>query len=479
MSSWLFQVYNSLPPWARSTAASVRGAYLRSWRYGHDSDRLVEEAHERERWSEEQWHAWREERLAYVLHRAATRVPYYREQWTRRRAHGDRSSWEALENWPVLEKEALRERPEAFVADDCDRGRMFHLQTSGTTGKPIHLWRSRETVRALYALSAARARGWHGARRGDRYAMLGGQMVVPLAQRKPPFWVWNASLGQLYMSTFHLAPDLIPFYLEALVRYRISHFYGYTSSLHALALEVLRLGRRDLRMTVAITNAEPLSEEQRRVISEAFQCRVCETYGMGELTAAASECEAGHLHQWPEVGWVERLEGVAPAPPGESGDLVGTGLLNADMPLIRYRIGDRGHPVEPGPPCACGRGLPLFGRIEGRNSDLLITRDGRKVFWLNPVFYGLPLRQSQIIQESLDRIRVRYVPADGFDDASARTLVERLQARVGEVAVSLEEMADIPRGPNGKFQPVICLLSPEERTHARPEAVGGQPTVSH
>ena len=31
-----------------------------------------------------------------------------------------------------------------------------------------------------------------------------------LKQRRPPFWVWNAGLKQLYMSSFHLAPDLSP-----------------------------------------------------------------------------------------------------------------------------------------------------------------------------------------------------------------------------------------------------------------------------
>ena len=74
---------------------------------------------ERAGWTLAEWAAWRDERLGYVLHRAATRVPYYRQRWEARRRRGDRASPEYLENWPVLEKDPLRLNPRAFVADDC------------------------------------------------------------------------------------------------------------------------------------------------------------------------------------------------------------------------------------------------------------------------------------------------------------------------------------------------------------------------
>src|SRR5919197_1600887 len=116
MSDTLLRLYHHLPASTRSIAASLRGVYLRSWRYGPETEWLVAEALERERWSPERCKAWQEERLAYVLHRAATRVPYYREQWAARRRRGDTRSWEYLENWPVLEKETLRGGCAAFVA---------------------------------------------------------------------------------------------------------------------------------------------------------------------------------------------------------------------------------------------------------------------------------------------------------------------------------------------------------------------------
>jgi phenylacetate-CoA ligase len=464
MSDTFLRLYHRLPGCVRTTAASLRGYYLRSWRYGPETERLVAEALEREHWSPERWNGWQKERLSYLLHRAATQVPYYREQWTARRRRGDRASWEALQNWPVLEKETLRENPAAFVADDCDVRQMFHEHTSGTTGKSLDLWWSRATVRAWYGLFEARCRRWHGVSRHDRWAILGGQLVTPAAQRRPPFWVWNTAFNQLYMSSYHLAPDLIPHYLDALRRYRITYLWGYTSSLYALAQEVRRRNDPGLEMTVAITNAEPLFAYQRAAIAEAFLCPVRETYGMAEIVATASECPDGRLHLWPEAGCVEVLEGDRPVAQGSAGDLVCTGLLNADMPLIRYRVGDGGSLPIADLPCSCGRLLPTLGSVEGRLDDLLYTADGRRIGRLDPVFKeSLPIREAQIIQEALDRVRVRYIPAPGFTSEAAQSIVERLQARMGAVKVILDGVEELPREANGKFRAVICRVPAEER----------------
>jgi phenylacetate-CoA ligase len=115
-------------------------------------------------------------------------------------------------------------------------------------------------------------------------------------------------------------------------------------------------------------------------------------------------------------------------------------------------------------PCACGRPLPSIAGLDGRTNDLLLTRDGRRVAWVNPVFYGLPVRQGQIVQESFDLVRVRYAPAPGFTPETGTTITQRLHERLGPITVVLDEVADIPRGANGKFRAVVCAIPPAERT---------------
>jgi phenylacetate-CoA ligase len=463
MNDRLQQIYNLLPGPTRSVAASLRGLQLRTWRYGRESERLVAEAIEREAWSPERFKVWQQEQLSLLLPRAAQSIPFYREQWAKRRRNGDKASWEYLENWPTLEKDQLRDRPKAFIAEDCNPNRMFHDHTSGTTGKSLDLWFSKPTVRLWYALFEARCRRWHGVSRQDHWAILGGQLIAPAKRRQPPFWVWNAALNQLYMSSYHLAPDLVATYIGALRHYRIKYLLGYTSSLYELAQSVLQ-SKEKVKMSVVITNAEPVFEYQRLVIEEAFECLLRESYGMAETVAAASECPAGKLHVWPEAGILEVLDEGLPVPDGMSGELIATGLLNFDMPLIRYRVGDRITHSAAHSACVCGRTLPQLASVDGRLDDVLYTFDGRRIGRLDPIFKSnLPIREAQIVQEALDCVRVNYVPAANYTSAAGRSIVERLRARMGNVNVILEEVNEIPRGSNGKFRSVICNLSSEER----------------
>ena len=464
MTLSLLQLYHFLPSPLQSMVASFRGFYLRAWRYGPGVEQLVEQALERDNWPVEKWNQWQQERLAYVLHRAATRIPYYRDYWAQVRRSGRRVSWDRLDHWPILDKQRVQENPLAFIADDMDKGKMFHEHTSGTTGKPLELYWSRETVRGFYALFEARWHHWYGVSRFDRWAVLGGQLVTSYKRTKPPFWVWNAAMNQLYMSSYHLSPRYIPYYLDALKRYQVKYIFGYSSSLYAIAQEILRSKRTDLRLAVAITNAEPLFEYQRQTIGEAFNCPVRETYGNSEIVASASECDSGQLHLWPELGYVEILRSSESGTNDKIGDLIGTSILNVDMPLIRYRLGDRVTLATREYSCPCGRTLPVLKSVEGRADDVLYTSDGRIVGRLDPVFKTqLPLREVQIVQDALNRIRVRYVPIRSLDATSAQIIVSRLRERLGPVQVEFEELTEIPREQNGKFRAVICNLRAEEK----------------
>lgn len=376
----------------------------------------------------------------------------------RRRREGSKASWDKLENWPILSKDLLRKDPKAFVADDCDIRKMKRVHTSGTTGKPLSLWRNRETDRAWYALYEARCLRWNGVSRTDRCAVLGGQLVTPFVQTCPPFWVWNKGLHQLYMSSYHLAGDFISHYIQALHLHDVTYLEGYPSSMYALARFSLEKGIHAPKLHVALSYAEPLFQYQREAVAQAFQCPVRNTYGMAEIACAASECGEGFLHLWPEVGILEvmRYETDESASEGSNGRMVCTGLLNQDMPLIRYEIGDSGRIAPYRGNCGCGRALPVLGNIEGRLDDVIMTRDGRRIGRLDPVFKAdLPVREAQIIQENLSRIRVLLVPAEEYDRKCERTIIERLKDRVGDMEITVETVDSIPRSTNGKFRAII------------------------
>ncbi len=454
----LTSIYRNSPYPLRVLAASARGYILRGQRYGRDCDDQVAQVLERDRWTAEQWQSWTAERLAFILERAVTRVPYYREMWINRRLHGEVTDWTLLENWPVLSKERLRADPQAFLADDVDASSLIEEHTSGSSGKPLRLWRSRETQRTWYGLFEARVRQWNNVSRSDRWGILGGQLITPVEQRRPPFWVWNAGLNQLYLSTYHISAENIAAYAQALRRHKIVYLLGYPSSLALLAHMALDQDQVLPAMKVILTNAEMLLPGQRKTIEKAFGCRVIDTYGMSELSAAASECEHGAMHVWPDAGLVEVFaeNGDRPLPAGQTGRLICTGLINADMPLIRYEVGDRGALADGTTDCACGRGLPVLDHIDGRLDDVLIATDGRRIGRMDSVFKAdLDVREAQIIQERLGTILVRLVPGSLYGQQTANAIIQRIRERLGPVEVKLETLDEIPRGANGKFKSVV------------------------
>lgn len=483
------RLFRRLPQPLKTLAASAHGARLARRRYGGvgkvpATEALVAAALEREHWDADRWRGYLEERTVAMLRHAASRVPYYRELWQQR---GSSAAPDDLAQWPVLEKETLRRRPEDFITDDAPK--FYAESTSGTTGTPLRLVRSAATERAWYALFEARSRRWYGVDRFTPWAILGGRLVTPPERSEPPFWVWNAGLRQLYLSSYHLGPGRAVAYLDAMARRCVRHIYGYPSALHELARAVLdaapEAGRR-LGLEVIVTNAEPLLDVQRRTLEAAFGCPVRETWGMAELVAAAGECEEGSLHLWPEVGLVEVDSVEVDSRELDDGEVIATTLLARDQPLVRYRLGDR-LAAAPDPPgevaCPCGRTLPVIDGLEGRVDDVLILPDGRRVGRLDPVFKGdLPLHEAQIVQDAPDRVRLRYVPAEDFGDDDRRELRRRLAERLGGsgsgsgavseavsgadasppgLEIRLESMVRIPREENGKFRAVVRTFDPE------------------
>ncbi len=462
-------LYSRLPAPLQTAAVWWYGWNLQRRRYRGIFHATVEAARRNEGLPPADLAAMQLERLKVMVGHAIERVPHYRD--VARRAGlsvADLRSLDDLRRWPILEKDVVRESAGRLLPDGLRASDLIRIETSGTTGTPLLTYRDLEGERLWFAYFERRIRNWAGVTHRDRWAMLGGRVVVPVTRRRPPFWQYNPFMRQLYMSSYHLAPEFLDHYLEALRAYRPVYLYGYASSCEALARHVLDRGVTDLRFRVVLTSSETLFEHQRRTIERAFGCRVHDSYGSAEMVALATECEAGTLHVSPEVGVVEVLRDGRPVGEGETGELVCTGLLNRAMPLVRYRTGDAA--VRGAGACPCGRPLPILRRIEGRVDDLLWTRDGRAIGRLDPVFKGVEnVVESQIVQEAADRIRVRLVPAARYRDEDGRRIAANLKERMGDVQVTVDIVPRIER-VNGKFRAVICLLPQRGRTQAAPVA---------
>lgn len=451
------RLYSRLPVLGQHAAVSLYGLYWHWLRFGPGFRRAANEYRRREDFDAEQWQVWQARRVKDLLTVAATEVPYYRQSWSPSQKTAARTG--RLEEIPLLEKEPLRADPEAFLRQGR-RPRRYSFLTSGTTGTPIvSIWTAAE-IRSALALREARSARWAGVSFGLPRATFSGRLVEPDPESKGPFYRFNLVERQVYLSAFHLRPDTATAYLDALRRHHIVWLTGYAVSYYLLAKYVLeqRLAVPPLR--AVITTSEKVTAEMRGVMEAAYRCRVYEEYSTVENALFASDCEAGRLHVSPDAGIVELLRSDgSPCGPEEVGEVVATCLTRDYQPLIRFRLGDLAQWESAA--CGCGRAMPVLKEVVGRVEDVVTGPDGRQMVRFHGVFVDQPhVREGQIIQETLHRIRVKIVPVDGFGERDIDDITRRVRQRLGpEVEVIVEPVTEIPRTTAGKFRAVVSRVA--------------------
>ncbi|MHB0937011.1 MAG: phenylacetate--CoA ligase family protein [Armatimonadota bacterium] len=456
----LQQLYFALPVWVQEAALSQYGRYLDRLYYGAGYDRWREHFDMTEWSTSAQMQEYQLEALRKILGTALRTVPWFHELAHEGFHIHDLKTLEDLRRLPIMEKEPIRQDPWRFVREDYQRKRLVVHKTSGTTGKSLHIYWSREGLPWWWALHEERVRRWAGVSQALPRAMIGGRPIVRGSTTAPPFWRFNRHWRQLYMSSYHISPTTAPHYIGALRRYGSRWITGYGSAISLLGEHLLEQPA-ELDIKAVLTSGDTVTPRQRQAIEEGFRTRMFDYYGSAEGCCVISECERGSLHVQPEAGILEILgEEGNPCPPGVEGEFICTGLGNDAMPLVRYRTGDYGC-WSKRPKCACGRQSPLVGHITGRTDDYLVLPDGRRQGRLSTAMKQAPsVKQAQLAQDAPDHAWLLVVPDAGYRDEDGKALLDDLFSRIGSHAIRIDvrPVREIPPTSVGKHILVRRLL---------------------
>ena len=429
----------------------LEGYIYRSWRRGRLFHRLLSELEQSEKYSYEHLVEYQNQLLRRVIKHAYKTVPYYRELFNNLGINpGGIETVEDLKILPLLRKDEVRGREKEFVSKAVKI--KFEGYTSGTTGTPLIVFRDLFSINFENAAIWRQWR-WAGFDFNDRRATLRGDLVVPIERKRPPFWQYIPPERQLLMSSYHLSDDTIPYYLEALRRFKPAAIQAYPSSVYRLARFMDEYGEEPIPVKAVFTSSETLFEYQSETIEKYFG-KIFDFYGNAERVAFIGMCEFGTYHYHMDYSIIEFL------PIGDDlFEIVGTTLHNRAMPLIRYVTGDRVRLSSKS--CSCGRAFPVIESLEGRQDDYIITPSGRWIGRLDLAFKGVPcILESQIIQEAVDWVRVLIVPIGPFSYDNENLLLKRLRERLGsEIRITLEHVEKIPRPKSGKYKLVISKLA--------------------
>ncbi|MCX6556773.1 MAG: AMP-binding protein [Candidatus Aminicenantes bacterium] len=237
--------------------------------------------------------------------------------------------------------------------------------------------------------------------------------------------------------------------------------------LQNIAAEAERLGRPLPAVKLLIVGGTFSGANARDRLAKVYGGRVIEHYGAMEAGTIAFACPDGQgMHPlWPAV-IVEIVRDGKPCAPGSPGEVVVTNLWNTVTPIIRYSGLNDTAVLEPGA-CSCANPARRLTLLGGRQVDALRLANGVLIhpFRLTLALERIPgLDRFQIVQETVDRVRVKVV-VDGGDVEAVRAAVTRnLNAILGAaVTVLVEPVNDIPRlkGPRTGQAPVLSLLEPQ------------------
>jgi phenylacetate-CoA ligase len=477
----LEKLYPHVPLWMQNFGISLYGVFYRHERLGRDFGKRVSEFRERDHWAPEKMQTYLEQRLRHMLIHAYENVPHYRSTWSalgitaKELARFRQSDLSALS---ITRKQDVRLNPTSFVATNvANKARLVRYYTSGSTGTPVTCFFSASGHRSFFAAREVRSFGWAGVSIRSPRSMVGGRMVAPRGDSAPPYYRYNWAEREVYFSAFHITPEFVSDYVSGLNRYQPKVLTGYAHSHYVLARLMLEAGLRlNYKPDALVLSSEKLTPPMKSIIREAFNARPFEEYGTVEQCVLATECEAGNLHINSDFGIVEIVdEQGRPVPHGCEGRMVCTGLLNEAQPLIRYDIGDLA--AWSAERCGCGRDhLPVLKGVVGRLEDAVMSRDGREMVRFHGVFIDVPhLIEGQVVQETLDLMRLRVVVTREFGSAQEELIRSRVIARLGQIGVSIERVDALERTERGKFRSVVSKVT---ASSANGEAQGCAPVAA-
>ena len=397
--------------------------------------------------------------LDALLRHAHATVPYYRERWSGIYDPGVPLTLERFSRLPVLTRRALQNEFEALksASPPPEHGAPVETRSSGSTGMPVRVLKTPLSDLVWQGIML-REQLWHG-------RDLAGTLAVirrTVEQQESRGWGGSidavASTGRAVLLSIATEAAAQLSWLE---QHQPDYLLTYPSNVAELARLALERGTRLTRLREVLTIGEVVAPEHRALCRQAWNVPIVDAYSAEEAGYMALQCPGSeHYHVQAESALVEILDTRGkPCAPGQAGLVVVTPLHAFAMPLVRYVVGDY---AEPGPPCSCGRGLPVLNRVMGRTRNTLVLENGER-YW---PFFGThrftdlaPIVQHQFVQKTHGVIEARLMTARPLTPEEEQRFTAHVQARLpAPFEIRIAYVREIPRGAGGKYEDLVSEI---------------------
>jgi len=375
-----------------------------------------------------------EKKMKRIINYAYNNTPYYHKKFKEHKIRPqDIKTINDLKKLPLLTKDDVLANYNDFLRRDIPTFETH--QTSGTSGKPLCMQYEQQHVfynqslflRQLFMIGY---KPWWKILYFDKIEKQSSHAAMLNF-----FKLFRKEILDISLKTGDIQAKILKFQPTLLITSpsMIINFYPFCE---------------ELKTKIFVLGGEVITKKMMKIFKQKFSLDdIFEWYSCWEFGYMGAECkEHSGMHLNLDANIFEFLENNEDVSPGELGDITITNLTNFKMPLLRYKIGDLGVPLDL--ECSCGRSLPLVKNIKGRNDDLIVLPSGKLVLpeeiinlFLN-VYEFDRIKQLRIIQQKKSKIIIEFV---GDQEEKELIFPKLLKALLNEnVEISMKKVDIIP-----------------------------------
>ncbi len=400
--------------------------------------------------------------LIKLIEHCKHHVPYYARIIESMGDEFNNNPIEYLKHFPILTKNIVRCQFDELRSTDLSQRKWYLNSTGGSTGEPVQFIQDREYAARSGAVSLLFSK-LVGKEIGEcEVTLWGSARDIVRSNESFPARVILKLTNTTLINSVLMTPDRMREFISILNTSKPKLVVSYAEAIYCLAKFAESEGISIIPQQAIMTAAGKLFPFMRRKIEEVFHCKVFDRYGSREVGDIA--CEIPGINGLWIAPWGNYIEIVDPdgnrVANGTEGDILVTSLTNYAMPLIRYKIGDRGVLSIPS---GDNKHSQAFKEVTGRMMDYFRTQNGAIInpgYFMANLYFRDWIAQYQIIQKSYENVTYRIVryldpPQADFDE-----IIKATRNAMGpNCEVIFEFVEHIPPSASGKYRFLISEVS--------------------
>ncbi|WP_413581358.1 hypothetical protein [Bdellovibrio sp. HCB288] len=406
---------------------------------------------EMEKWPPDKVREYQFNKLKSLVESAYLRSSFYREKFNKAGFEPSQlCEWGDFSKVPFLTKDEVRQFSKEMVLSGIDFNSLSVGSTSGTTGKALPLYFDKNTLSREWASICYQ---W------KRVGYLPGDGRVELRGfiDRDVDYIYMPDERVLRVNIARMSESNISLIVTKIVSLGYKFIHGYPSAVLKFA-NILGGAKVHFKPQAIMMASEPLYDWQIEKIDEVFDCAKIVHYGMAEKVALAAWDGDRKYHFIPAYGIVEH--------DSLNHEIIGTGLINQVMPLIRYRVTDSIDGFEALPEKMEKSLFPVVDKIHGREEDVTFDVFGNSI---PPALVTFPFKSLRLITGAkiiqIDKAQFIVIFESEFEST-----FEPLKTEISQVLGNLEKIygsgsqyqveltKKIPVSSSGKFRWIECRL---------------------